>query len=182
MIATEVTFISRIQTVITDHLTPWVKLRKYMWFWRDQKIHSAFFNGCLRNRSFEWCCEIEDICLQNDIAEIYFIVERSNLHLSFCNVSGDGSDIYRFPDRKQIGKAHMVIVYFLLENLYISEASPDTVKTKTWLDLSIIFETNVFLFFMPWSLFSHRHPFVNGWTYFLITSKSHVFSEVYSGC
>ena len=27
--------------------TPWVKFRKYVWFWGDQKIRLIFYNGCL---------------------------------------------------------------------------------------------------------------------------------------
>ena len=32
--------------------TPWAKFRKYVWFWRDQKIHSIFYNGCLWENRF----------------------------------------------------------------------------------------------------------------------------------
>ena len=34
-------------------------------------------------RYLEWYCKIQAICLQNDIAEIYFIIDRSDLHISF---------------------------------------------------------------------------------------------------
>ena len=44
--------------------------------------------------------KIEDICLQNDIAEIYFIMHGSKLCFSFYSISRDGSDIYRFLHRK----------------------------------------------------------------------------------
>ena len=33
-------------------LSPWVKFRKYVWFWGDQKIHIAFCNGCLWENRF----------------------------------------------------------------------------------------------------------------------------------
>ena len=39
-------------------------------------------------------------CLQNDIAVIYFVVDRSDLHFGFYSISGDRSDIYRFSNRK----------------------------------------------------------------------------------
>ena len=41
-----------------------------------------------------------DICPQNIIAEIYFIMDRSDLYFSFYSMSGDVSDVYRFPNRK----------------------------------------------------------------------------------
>ena len=43
------------QTVYNNNcetLAPWVKSRKYVWFWGDQKIHSTFYNGCLWENSF----------------------------------------------------------------------------------------------------------------------------------
>ena len=36
--------------------TPWVKSRKYVWFWGDQKIHSTFYKGCLWENRF-WSCK-----------------------------------------------------------------------------------------------------------------------------
>ena len=42
------------------------------------------------------------ICLQNDIAEIYFIIDGSELDLcsGFHSISGDGLDIHSFSHRK----------------------------------------------------------------------------------
>ena len=54
----------------------------------------------MRNRYFQACHKIETICLQNDIPEIYFIMDRSDLHLSFHSMSRDVSDIHRFPNKK----------------------------------------------------------------------------------
>ena len=44
--------------------------------------------------------KIEDTCQENDIAEIYFMMDRSELHFSFYNTFGDDSDIHRFDHRK----------------------------------------------------------------------------------
>ena len=44
--------------------------------------------------------KIEDISLENDIAEIYFIMDKSKLHFIFHSISGDGSDIHRFVNKK----------------------------------------------------------------------------------
>ena len=55
----------------------------------------------MRNKYFQAWGKIDAICLQNNIAEIYFIINRSNLHFSFFSMSGDASDIYRFPKRKE---------------------------------------------------------------------------------
>ena len=40
---------------------------------------------------------IEDICSQNDVAEVFFIIDidRSDLCFSFYSMSGDGSDVHR---------------------------------------------------------------------------------------
>ena len=40
-----------------QYYTPWVKLRKYVWFWGGQKIHLAFYNGCLWENRF-WSTKI----------------------------------------------------------------------------------------------------------------------------
>ena len=45
------------------------------------------------------------ICSQINIAEIYFIVDGSDLHLSFYNITGNGSDILlenRNDDKERI--------------------------------------------------------------------------------
>ena len=54
----------------------------------------------MRNRYFWACGKIEAICLQNNITEIYFIMDGSKLHFCFYSISRDGSDIDRFPNRK----------------------------------------------------------------------------------
>ena len=52
------------------------------------------------NRYFQARGVIQAICPQNDIVEIDFIMDRSELHFSFHSIFGDGLDIYRFPHRK----------------------------------------------------------------------------------
>ena len=54
----------------------------------------------MRNMYFQAWGKIEAICLQNNITEIYFIMESSNLHFSLCIMSGNDSDIHRFPNWK----------------------------------------------------------------------------------
>ena len=57
----------------------------------------------------------------NDTAEIYCVMDRPELHLSFYSISRDGSDIYRFPNRKnkkaKNGNKHMQFFCFLLGTL-----------------------------------------------------------------
>ena len=55
--------------------------------------------------------------LQNNTAQLYFILGRAKLCWNFSSVPKDGSDIQRFPT------VHMVETNFLLENLWISEPS-----------------------------------------------------------
>ena len=52
------------------------------------------------NRCFQAWGKTEAICLQNDIAEIYFKMERSELHFNLHSMSGDDSEIHRFSHRK----------------------------------------------------------------------------------
>ena len=49
---------------------------------------------------FEVLKNKEDICPKNNIAEIYFKIDRSNLNFSFDSMSGDASDNHRFANRK----------------------------------------------------------------------------------
>ena len=52
----------------------------------------------MKHRYFKAWEKIENICQENDIAEIYFIMNRAELCFSFCSTSKNGSDIYRFPN------------------------------------------------------------------------------------
>ena len=54
----------------------------------------------IRNRYLEAWGKAKTIIQVNDIAEIYFILDKSELCFSFHSTSGDGSDIHRFPHRK----------------------------------------------------------------------------------
>ena len=49
---------------------------------------------------FEWCRRTGESYLQNNIAEIYLIIDRSEWCLSFDSIPRDGSDIHRLPNRK----------------------------------------------------------------------------------
>ena len=55
--------------------------------------------------------------LQNNIAQLYFILGKAKLCWNFSSWIRDASDIHRFPT------LHMVEIYFLLENLWISVPS-----------------------------------------------------------
>ena len=48
---------------------------------------------------------------KNNIAQLYFILERSKLRWNFSSWLRDAPDIYRFPVE------HMFKIHFLLENL-----------------------------------------------------------------
>ena len=54
----------------------------------------------MRNKYFKACGQTEAIDPENNIAEIYFIMDRSDLHFSFYSIAEDGSDIHRFSNRK----------------------------------------------------------------------------------
>ena len=73
-----------------------MKKKWLMWDWQHtpagtskesdicHTIKEFWCNGGLwGSRYFEWRNKTGDICLQNDIAKIYFIMDRSDLHLSF---------------------------------------------------------------------------------------------------
>ena len=49
--------------------------------------------------------KIEDICQENNIAEICFIMDRFELHSIFCSMSGNGSDVHR---SKMARKTHAI--------------------------------------------------------------------------
>ena len=53
----------------------------------------------MRNRCFQAWGKIEAICLQTNIAEMYFIMDKSDLYFGFYSIPGDSSDIYRFPKK-----------------------------------------------------------------------------------
>ena len=84
-------------TTVTHSKTsaPWVKFRKYIWFWGEQKIRSVFYNGCLWEMN-DFGKLGEGICPQKDIAEIYFITGRSDLYLSSSVSFGDKCLLYLF--------------------------------------------------------------------------------------
>ena len=62
---------------------------------KDQKIRVIF----RRSKKYAWS-RIKAICLQNNVTEIYFIMDRSNLYFSFYSLSMDASDIHRFSNMK----------------------------------------------------------------------------------
>ena len=67
---------------------------------RSENMFSHLQWLSMRNRYFQVLGKFEAICLQNNIAEMYFIMDRSALGFSFYSVSGNASDIHRFPNRK----------------------------------------------------------------------------------
>ena len=54
---------------------------------------------------------------ENNIAQLYYILGRAELHWNFSSWLRDASDIHRFP------ALHMVKTNLLLENLWISKPS-----------------------------------------------------------
>ena len=59
----------------------------------------------------------QHIRYQNNTSQLYFILERANLCWYFTSLLRNDSDIHKFPS------IHMVKIYFLLENLWISQSS-----------------------------------------------------------
>ena len=112
-----------------DAEAPWIKFRKYMWFWGDQKIrlYSLLQWVSMRKQSLRHNkikkTFVQEITLQKytslwiDLTYVLVFTVYLRMLLIFTNF---------LTGSKQIGKNHMVIVYFLLGNLWISEASPDT--------------------------------------------------------
>ena len=87
----------------------------------------------MRNRYFQAWGKIEAICLQNNIAEIYFMMDRPDLHFKFYNVSGGAFDIHRFP-KQEVNNDHVVFANLLLpvgKSVNIRSIPRYTVKTKT---------------------------------------------------
>ena len=63
---------------------------------------------------FEAYTKDQYIWHKNNIAQLYFILGRAELHSNFSSWLRDAPDIHRFPT------LHMVQTHFLLENLWIS--------------------------------------------------------------
>ena len=66
---------------------------------------------------FEAYTNDQYISHKNNIAQLYFILGRAELHWNFSSWLRDASDIHRFP------ALHMVNTHFMLENLWISKLS-----------------------------------------------------------
>ena len=56
---------------------------------RSETTFSLLQYMSMRNRYFQAWDKIQVICLQNNIAEMFFIMDRSELHFSFYSMSGD---------------------------------------------------------------------------------------------
>ena len=74
-----------------------------------KKFYEKIYFETWINNQYNW--------LQNNIAQLYFILWRAKLCWNFSSCLRDATDIYRFPI------VHMVKTHFLLENLWISEPS-----------------------------------------------------------
>ena len=88
----------------TQTLASW---RRFNRFWQKrvyQKILVGVHNGCLWKRRR---CKPWKICLQNDIAEIHSIMNRSKWSLSLYSIFRDGWDIDRFKG-VQCGGLHKI--------------------------------------------------------------------------
>ena len=142
-------------------VAPWVKFRKYVWFWGYQKIHLAFWS--MRNRYCHVWGKIEAICQQNNIAEIHFIMDKSGLHFSFYSISGHGSD---FPtgSKQKWQKSHGHCLFPVGKSGNIRDIYQTYYKNK-----------NIGLIYPLWSIFLQYHFWGKCFIYFFYDSKS-VFS------
>ena len=93
-------------------------------FWRCQSILTEVYNGGLWEIDICNCgAKLRSFVYKQILQKyIYFIMDRSELHFSLHSISGDGSDIHRFPTGSKYGKKHML---FVCGQICEYQSSPD---------------------------------------------------------
>ena len=117
-------------------------------------------------KRFEWCRRTGESCLQNNIAEIYFIMDGSERCLSFYSIPRDGSDLPTGSKEKgqKWQKMHAICLLPVRLSVNIWSIPRYAVKTKTSLGsihnevyFSNITLQTTLLSFAPWSFLIDDH-------------------------